>query len=77
MHKQDTVKQTKDFYEAFLLAFERRRNPHFCLMRIPDRIFIDLANHVKKNRAFSDQTLKILKRRKNFEFFLKLLLSLF
>ena len=68
MHKQDAVKQTKDFYEAFLLAFEKRRNPHFCLMRIPDQILIDLANHVKKNRAFSNQTLKILKKRKNFEF---------
>lgn len=68
MHKQDAVEQTKDFYEAFLLAFEKRGNPHFCLMRIPDRILIDLANHVKKNRAFSNQTLKMLKRRKNFQF---------
>ena len=74
MHKQDTVKQTNDFYEAFLLAFERRRNPHFCLMRIPDRILIDLANYVKKSRVFSDQTLKILKRRKNFEFLSKVII---
>ena len=74
MHKQDAVKQTKDFYEAFLLAFEKRRNPHFCLMRIPDRILIDLANHVKKNRAFSNQILKILKRRKNFEFLSKVVI---
>jgi hypothetical protein len=68
MHKQDEVRETKKFYEAFLQAFEKRQNPHFCLMRIPDRILIDLANHVKKNRAFSNQTLKMLKRRKNFEF---------
>ena len=66
--KQDRLKDTEELYNTFMQAYKNRSSSHFCLMRIPDKVFMDLESYVNKPRAFSNQPLETLKQRKNIEF---------
>jgi len=71
MFKKESVKQTTALYDKSLEALQNSRVPYFCLLRVPDRIALTLANHVQREQISSDRMLTKLKRQKGRTFAIK------